>query len=134
MVIRNLTTVAVPSLALLLLSGGIANAGYVCQKATLNDDTAFVIGVVAGSRPVRSWSRSSRQKVVVEINDRPERPMRTIPRGALPTEMGASRGCETVGLLEPDHPTAIAMAGWIGAEGRMAIPPHWSAGVFRPPR
>ena len=60
--------------------------------------------------------------------------MRTIPYGGPASEPRDGRVPTSAVLFASDSPMKVGRTGWIGAEGRMAVPPHWNTGVFRPPR
>lgn len=136
MLLNRLTSVAALCLALLLLSGGVAEAGYVCTGMKLHDDSAFGMQGGVSSQRVRSWNTSSRQKIVIEVDNESERPVGAFASGGMtaPLESGASPTSVSVVLPLSIRPVATAMVAWVGAEGRSALPPPLSTGIFRPPR
>lgn len=137
MFLNRLTSVAALCLALLLLSGGIAEAGYVCPGTALGDDSTFGAQTSGATAPQKNWNAASHRRLVINVDDsKSERPAGTFVPGGMtsPTESGASPTSISVALPTLSRPLVISMVSWVGAEGRSALPPPLSTGIFRPPR
>jgi hypothetical protein len=137
------TTILIPAILLALILAnvaGVAQAGYVSTglECVRGDSTPVDLSVGAGAASAESAVPTDAIRLNMLHGNRS-----TLSRA--PADFGPSSGMSPPApewegvqpdvLVQKSLPIAgLSMAEWLGAEGRAALPPPLSTGIFRPPR
>jgi hypothetical protein len=137
------TTILIPALGLALFLanfGQVAEAGYVSSGLECVRGDATPVDLSQGASAISDESARPVDEVKIELSNRHKAKLSRAPADFGPSS-GMSPPDSEGSANQPDlvgpknlPVGGLPMAEWLGAEGRAALPPPLSTGIFRPPR
>ncbi len=137
------TAILIPAvgLALILANGTrIAEAGYVSSGLECVRGDATPVDLSVGASATHIESAIPADAIRVDLLSRNQSTLTKIladfgPSSGMSPPSSEWQGIQPDVLVQKNLPLGgLPMAEWLGVEGRAALPPPLSTGIFRPPR